>query len=182
MIVESSSKHTTVCFKNTGHKILTSSWYESKSSDPHAERLRVVKAAAEIIREDIRSQVYDTYQFTPSDNFFQNVNSVIPESLRLLLETVILKDKRGCLDPYRKKCVALAHSVISAVRPRSFISSLLHGIGVYLYHKFGSKHMVELLSMLGFSASYKETSLLETSAIMRPDNLILKEPSFLQCT
>lgn len=177
LIVERPFKHTIVCFKNTGHKILTSTWYDSRSSDPQAERQRVVKAAAEVIREDIRSQVYDTTQFTPSDDFFQNVNSVIPDSLKLLLETVILKDKRSCLDSYRKKCVALAHSIISAVRPRSFISCLLHGIGVFLYHKFGSKHLVELLSTLGFSASYKDTMILETSAIMRPDQLMLKDPS-----
>lgn len=45
-------------FRDTGHKILTSNWYEKQNSDIKEERLKIVKAAAEIITEDIRSQVY----------------------------------------------------------------------------------------------------------------------------
>ena len=58
MTVERPFKHTIVCFKNTDQKICTSRWYDNRSSDPQAERLRVVKAAAEVIREDIRT--FDT--------------------------------------------------------------------------------------------------------------------------
>ena len=58
LIVERPFKHTIVCFKNTGQKICTSRWYDSRNSDPQTERLRVVKAAAEVIREGIRT--FDT--------------------------------------------------------------------------------------------------------------------------
>ena len=61
MIKERPFKHTTVCFKNTGHKICSSTWYDSRSSDPQAERLLVVKALAEVIREDIRTFETNTY-------------------------------------------------------------------------------------------------------------------------
>lgn len=43
-----------IYFENTGRKILTSSWYDRENSDPYAERIRVVKAAAEIIRTNVR--------------------------------------------------------------------------------------------------------------------------------
>lgn len=63
VIVEmGSNKGSVVCFKNTGHRILYDHWYKEQQGDAHHERLRVVKAAAEIIVEDIRTQVYDTSQ------------------------------------------------------------------------------------------------------------------------
>lgn len=36
-------------------------------------------------------------------------------------------------------------------------------IDVYIYKKFGSKHLLEIQSSLGFSASYEEASRLEGS-------------------
>lgn len=78
-----------------------------------------MKAAADIIREDIRSQVYDTTTYAPSTDFLSDVKTVIPESLLPFLETLILTHKRGILHGYRTKCVALAHSIIS-VRPARF--------------------------------------------------------------
>lgn len=133
------------------------------------ERLRVVKAAAEIIVEDIRSQVYDNSQYPPSDDFFNNVDTVIPESVQLFYETVVLKNKRGQLATWKKKCISFSHALINAVRPRSFISSLLSGVGTYLYRKYGSKHLVNLCAALGFSCSYSAAVQLETSAILREE-------------
>ncbi|GFY50417.1 hypothetical protein TNIN_352511 [Trichonephila inaurata madagascariensis] len=50
--------------RNDGHdtqaKILSKAWYDSKKRDPEEERLRIVEAAASIIREDIRSSVVET--------------------------------------------------------------------------------------------------------------------------
>ena len=132
--------------------------------------------------EDIRAQEYNVNEYPPSDDFLCDANSVIPESLQLFLESVIiLKHKRGPLEKWKKKCVALAHVVISAVRPRSFISSLLTGISAYMYRKFGSKHLVNLLSALGFAAAYNEAALLESSAILRQNNsVIIEKDAFLQ--
>lgn len=50
LIAERSFKHTTISLKNTGHKVLTSTWYHSRSSDPQVEKLRMVKVAAEVIQ------------------------------------------------------------------------------------------------------------------------------------
>lgn len=181
LIAEMKNKENVVCFKNTGYKVLTNEWYEQTSKlDPQQERMSVVRAAADIVREDIRSQVYNTSEFMPSNDFLQDVDSVIPETLKVFLETLILKQKRGILDVYRRKCVALAHSIIASVRPRSFVSSLLHGVGTYLYHKFGSRHVIDMLASLGFSASYSSTTVLESSAIMRPDKLELEGNAFIQ--
>lgn len=171
VIVEmGSNKGSVVCFKNTGHRILYDHWYKEQKGDAHHERLRVVKAAAEIIVEDIRTQVYDTSQYPPSDDFFNNVDSVIPESVQLFFETVVLKNKRGLLEAWKKKCASFSHALIAAVRLRSFVSSLLIGIGTYFYRKYGSKHLVNMCAALGFSCSYSAAVQLETSAILRDES------------
>ncbi|KYQ51937.1 hypothetical protein ALC60_08955 [Trachymyrmex zeteki] len=120
IIAETANKCPVVCFHNTGYKILTEAWYEQKASDPKEERKRIVKAAATIILEDIRSQVYETTHYPPSDNFLMDVQTVVPETLQILLEGIILKNKRGSLEKWKKKCIAFAHCIISAVRPISF--------------------------------------------------------------
>lgn len=82
-------KKTTICFKNTGYKILTDNWYSTmKYPDREGERLRVVKAAADIILEDIRSQVYNTTEYPPTDKFLNDVTTVIPQTLLTLLTTL----------------------------------------------------------------------------------------------
>lgn len=115
-------------------------------------RLWMVKAPAEIIREDIRAQVdlYETTQYTPFDNFLQDVNSVILESVQLLFKTIIQKNKRNILDKWSKKCVALSHALITAEMPRFFISSFLYCIGVYLYQTFESNNLWNCCQPCGF--------------------------------
>lgn len=179
VIAETSNKKCIVCFRNLGHKILTNAWYENKETDPQAEKLRVVKEAANIILGDIRSKIFDVSEYTPPDNFLIDVESVIPESVLLFFQTIIFKNKRSDLDKWQKKCIALSHALMSAVRPRSFLSSLLNSVSVYLYHKFGSKQLIELLSSLGFASSYNDASMLEISAVMRPEKIAIDE-GFLQ--
>ncbi|CAH1118147.1 unnamed protein product [Phaedon cochleariae] len=180
LIVETKKKKTVVCFKNTGYKILSDSFYQSRLLDPREERLRIVSAAADIIREDIRSQVYEISQYPPPDDFLKDVESVIPESLLHFFESLILKNKRGTLEKWKKRCVALSHAVISAVRPRSFLSSLLIGLSTFIYKRFGSRLLVDALSAIGFVATYAETTLLEMSSIVRPEQPRVTTDGFLQ--
>ena len=50
----------TVSFLENASKILSDKWYTDKEDDIQLERRRIVKTAAAIIREDIRSTVYNT--------------------------------------------------------------------------------------------------------------------------
>lgn len=184
IIAETSNRITVVCFKNTGFKILSDNWYENRKTDPKEERLRVVQAAAAIILEDIRSQIYSTTQYPPSDQFLSDIEDVIPQSLLSFFKTVVITNKRGSCEKWKQKCIALSHAVISAVRPRSFFSSLLTGVSVYLYKKFGSRQLIDILSALGFSASHHEAVLLEMSTVLQPNaqliNTSTTEDVFLQ--
>jgi len=76
-------------------KYNTDTWYVKKKSNQEEERLRVVKEAAAIILEDIRSQVYETKHYPPTDNFLRDVKTVVSESLNVFLEKVIVSKKVG---------------------------------------------------------------------------------------
>lgn len=170
LVVNTSKRETIVCFRHIGYKLLSEGWYNNKETDPQREKLRIVRLAGDIIKADIRSQVYDTKKYPPPSDFLKDVNDVVPESLKVLLETIIMKEKRGAWDSWKRKCTAIAHAIISATRPRSFLSSLLTGLTGYLLRKFGSRHLITMLSHLGFSASYFEGTLLETSAVLHTES------------
>lgn len=146
---------------------------------PMEERCRIVRAAADIIREDIRSNVYPLENYCPSDDFLQDVNSVIPRTVSEFYQRVIGKGKHGNAGGWKRKCVALSHALILAARPRSFVSSLLTGVGAYMYKKFGSRNLIDVLSALGFSCSYKEATRLEQSAILHPE-IPVQDNAFMQ--
>ncbi|KAJ8866339.1 hypothetical protein PR048_032182 [Dryococelus australis] len=153
----------TVCFRNTGYKIPTQNWYENKKLNPQEERMRVVKAAADIIIADIRSKAH---------------NSDIPASLFTLLETVILKNKKGSYDKWKRTCVAISHAVVAAARPRSFLSPILTGLSVFVYRKFGSKLLTNMMSSPGFWSSHTKAQLLEASSISQSQPPLIKPRTF----
>ena len=91
IITSQHGKKAVACFRDTGYKILNSSWYTQKSLDPEEERLRVVRTAAAIIRKDIRSMAYQTDEYEPPYSAFDNAMSVVPDSLKVFLDDVINK-------------------------------------------------------------------------------------------
>lgn len=118
-IFEMNRRESVVCFRNTGHKLLAVDWYQNKNPNPEDEKLRVIREAAAIIVEDVRSRVYDTKNFPPPDKLMENANDADPETLRVLLSEMIekKKKKRGDSKTWQRKCISIAHSIISAIRP-----------------------------------------------------------------
>lgn len=62
-----------------------------------------------------------------------------------------------------QKVLSVAHSIISSVRPRSFVSAVQVGIGVFFHRRFRSRHLINLLHSLGCSVSYSEICKYEAS-------------------
>ena len=169
IISANKNKKLVVCFRDTGNKILTEVWYEKqRCKDEKEERLRIVIAAAKIIAEDIRSQVYETDLHPSPGNFLTDMDSLIPKTLSCLVKTIVLKNKKGNKSKWNKKCTAISHAILTAARPHSFISPLQIGLSVHLSQKYGSKHLLNILSSLGLCASYAETSLFQLSALHHP--------------
>lgn len=62
-----------------------------------------------------------------------------------------------------RKSIAIAHSLISACRPRSFISPVLLAISVYIHRKYASRELIDILSSLDFADDYREVRRFENS-------------------
>ncbi|KMQ90383.1 hypothetical protein RF55_9871 [Lasius niger] len=157
------NKPTIVCFRGFGLKLINS-WYTEKAKDKKAERMRIVETAGTIIREDIRTTAYDINDYPDLMNFTANAEDLIPKTLSALLNTIIMRNKKGKAEGIEKKCTAIAHAIISATRPRSFVSPILFGLAVYLFRKVASKSIVQAVCNMGFCSSYVEISQFEYSA------------------
>ncbi|XP_063389678.1 uncharacterized protein LOC134675401 [Cydia fagiglandana] len=158
-------------------EILKEKWHEEKLDDEKSERLRIVRTAANIILEDIRSILFDTKSYPPPSSFLDEVNSVIPETLKTFVETVVTKYQKNP-EPLESTVTALSHSIMTAARPRTFKSPLLLGIGSLIHQKYASKSLIDLLSSIGFCASYKDVRQLETA--MASKSVTHSRPEFTQ--
>jgi len=138
------------------------------NNDPEAERREVLVAAVSILRQDACTQICETKYYTSSTCLLNNLNEYIPESIIFFVNELILKNKKGNIEPLQKKCTTLCHAIMTALRPKAFTLNLQLGLSVYLHRQFGSQRLIDIFSCLGLCATYKETSLYETSALFHP--------------
>ena len=61
-----------VCFRSSGQKILSNSWYDRRLDHDEKEHLRTVRTAAVFIKEDIKSKLYDSCDYSPPKGLFDN--------------------------------------------------------------------------------------------------------------
>ena len=108
---------TVACFRGSALKLIN--WYDNRASTEEDERRRIVKTAATIVRQDIRIMPYDSSLYPDIANFMQDVTSMVPETLNIFLNTVIAEGKKIKNEDVAKKCTSIAHSIITATRPRS---------------------------------------------------------------
>lgn len=93
------------------------------------------------------------------------INEEIPKTLSHFLKEIILKNRKGEVDHLKTKCTSISHAIMSSIRERSFSSQLLLGLSVFLHRRYGCKKLLDVLSNLGFAASYSNTLLYEVSAV-----------------
>ncbi|KAG5867022.1 hypothetical protein JTB14_010264 [Gonioctena quinquepunctata] len=67
------------------------SWYDDRKADESVERQRIIQAAAKIIRQDVQKNLCDTNAYPPGNNFIKQATSCVPPTLRVFLETLIMK-------------------------------------------------------------------------------------------
>ncbi|GBM31916.1 hypothetical protein AVEN_74222-1 [Araneus ventricosus] len=90
---------------------------------------------------------------------------IVKTAASIMLEDIRLRKTRRS-GKWRKKRSAIAHYIISAARPKSFISGMWVGSAAFLYKKYGSGMLIDVLSSLGFCSSCTEVVRLEVSSIM----------------
>ena len=94
----------------------------------------------------------------------ENGDTLIPESLKHFLYNLIdPKDRKSTV--VNRQCTAIAQAVISACRPKSFISPVLLAIALYIHRKYASRELIDILSSISFADDYREIQRFENSLI-----------------
>jgi len=110
---------------------------------------------------------YDTENYPAPDKFLDNVDEIIPSSLKYFLDLLIAKNKK--CDTTEKKwknlISTMSRCLISAVRPRSFISPIMLGLSSMMHKKHASRTLINSLFRIGLCASYEKTLRFESSIV-----------------
>lgn len=85
-------KSSIVSFRDSAHRILREKWMADRAADNAGENERIIEMAASIIRDDIRTSVFDLNEYPTLDNT-ENGLSMIPGSLKLFLHKLL--DPKG---------------------------------------------------------------------------------------
>ena len=122
----------------------------------------VLKAAAQIIKADIRDLDISKEQYPNAEDIIDEIKGGkwVPESLSMLISQLVgSKVKQQCL----------SQCIVQAARPRTIITPILFGLGVQLDKTFGSKWLVNHLSKLGLAITPDEVTRFKQSVIAHLD-------------
>ncbi|KAK3918563.1 Phenylalanine--tRNA ligase alpha subunit, partial [Frankliniella fusca] len=157
---------TLCCFSGTANKILTDAWYTQRNHVECNERLRIIETAADIILEDVSSVCFEVDTFPTAEEIQDGGWNNVPRSLRTLLIRLVTRRKKGAdQSTSLRKCNAIGQEIISAMRPRSYVSPLQVGLTVYIHRVFASRQLIDILSSLGKCAPYREAVQFERSVV-----------------
>ena len=151
-----------ITFHDKSHQIVKDNWDKEEKANFVTEKERIINMAASIIRDDIRTATYDTETYPTMDKCDQ-WGSYVPDSLSRLMHGIIKSKSKD--DSNKRRCTSIAHAIISACRPRSFISPVLLSTAVYIHRRYASRELIDILNALGFSDDYREVQRLNSTFI-----------------
>lgn len=173
-----------ICFRDSKGQIIDDDWYKNRSSNLEEERLRIVKEAAHIILQDIRLQRFDLTNYVVPTAVTEDIISDLPATLKEFVEIVVVthksSNKENGLQKWYNRAATIGHILMSAARPRAFISKILLGLSVLIHRKFASKELVNCLANIGLCENYNETMRFESSIMKDPQNFAINIDSFIQ--
>ena len=164
-ITELPGKNGVVSFRDTAQKILHNKWYTEKASDVKSERKRIVETAAAIVREDVRSYIFDAGTYPPASSLKEAASEMIPDTLKCFVDGVT-QPRKGRNKNSDRKSETIQHEIMAASRPRSFVSPILLSVAVYIHRKYSHKDLINLLHNIGVSESYAEAIRYENSLLL----------------
>ena len=146
-----------ITFTSTASKILQDFQKIKSSADVEVEKMRMIKAAADIIRNDVKQQD-SNLMFYPTVEDIENSSHLAPPTLLHFLENLI-PCKVSSL-----KISSIAQAIIQNVRPRSIITPVQLSLTVILHRHFESRYLIDILHKFGLCASYSEVLRFESCA------------------
>lgn len=113
-------KITIITLTDTIQTILTEKFYTEKCNSIEEKKIKIVKAASEIIREDIKKSVYNTDKYHDfAENMRDDCLQSIPETLNIFADNLLRTSQNNNL---QRKSISICHAIISAIRPNRFLS------------------------------------------------------------
>ena len=157
LFAQSPNQADVITLKKTATTVLRDFYKQPRNLDTEAEKLRVMKAAADIIHSDIKSMASSREEY-PDSTAIENHRNYIPETLRQFLEQVIRKKDASL------KITVIGQALVQSTRPNTVIAPLQIGLAVQMHRTFGSRFLIDTLSHLGFCTSYTEVRKFELNA------------------
>lgn len=160
IITEINGKQNVVTLRRTASSILHDFYSQCKSDNPESEKVKLIKTAAKLIKNDIKS-VNTNRNVYPNSHDISSVvvnKQFIPDSLVQLLRDLFIEKGADT------KVCSIGQAIMQASRPRVIIAPLQLGLAVQLHHHFASKYLIDVLNSLGFCVSYSEVQMFESCA------------------
>ena len=149
-----------VTLRTTVAKILQLFKDSPQTDDEEAEKRKIVRAAAELIKSDIKNieSNRDFYPDTSALGSLENNLKYVPQVLRIFLQEVF----RG------KSCelqtASIGQCIMQMARPRVLLAPIEFGLAVEMHQHFGSRYLVDILNSHGFCLPYSEVIRFSTCA------------------
>lgn len=160
IISNEKGKSNIVTMRETANEILRSYHEKTKYCDIELQKIQLIKAAAKIIRSDVKFLKTTTVDEYPSLNDLMEESALqyIPKSLKLLLSKLFSGKDTSV------KIGAVGQTIMQAIRPRALLCPLQIGLSVQLYHNYRSRYLIDILYNLEFCSSYSEVIKFERNA------------------
>ncbi|CAG9765884.1 unnamed protein product [Ceutorhynchus assimilis] len=175
-IRQQQGKPTIIYYKYFNIGSMCNKFYWDEDYDEYEKEV-VLKTAARLLRTDIKAKQYNVESFPPATQFLDDIDKDVPDSLRYFLSALI---ENAQSDDYLVKRKIISHSIISAIRSRTFISTLQLTGGTYIYRKTGSRQIIDMLDQMGVSVSYHHLQQYETSVILNPPDMTIEDGVHVQ--
>ena len=140
--------------------ILYNFYKEQRLKDSQSETMRIIRTAASLIRNEIKSidSCTSTYPTTEQMTDPAKALAYLPPTLREMLQILFTgKDTEI-------QRASVGQAIMQGVRPRVIVAPLQFGLSEQMHHKFASKFLVDTLHKHGFGSSYAEIQKFERSA------------------
>lgn len=159
-ITSKSTHQNLVYLRQTASTIISDFYSFPKEQDPETEKLRIVMAAAKLIKSDIKEieGTGDTFPSTRDMSSAEEALKFVPDLLRSFLDKIFVGKDNDL------KLASIAQAIIQASRPRMLLAPLQLGLAVQLHHHFSSKFLIQTLNSHGFCSSYANVQRFERSA------------------
>ena len=161
IITEIKGKRNIVTFKRTCDTILHDFYNAPKDQDPIVEKMRIIKTAAKLIKNDIKflPPTGNTYPSKSEMSDETKCLQFIPDTLKSLLQDVMTR--RDSL-----KIASVGQAIMQASRPRGILCPLQLGTALQLHHHYKSRFLLDTLCKHGVCSSYQEVKRYERSAAL----------------